>query len=99
VYHPKPVRQVDDADVRAAAKRIGYQGAIAIDESWSQLEKLYLSTGNREATSISVLVDGQGTLRFLHPGPDLFPSKVPGEARQDADYRLLEAAVNALLGD
>jgi thiol-disulfide isomerase/thioredoxin len=97
-YHPKPARHVDDAEILAAARKIGYGGAIAIDESWSQLEKLYLSTGKRGATSITVLVDERGTIRFLHPGPDLFPSKLPQEARQDADYRLLETAVGALLG-
>jgi thiol-disulfide isomerase/thioredoxin len=98
VYHPKPVRKVDDSDVLAAARKIGYGGAIAIDESWSQLNKLYLETGNRGATSITVLVDERGTIRFLHPGPDLFPSTQPGEARQDADYRLLAKAVRILLG-
>jgi hypothetical protein len=77
---------------------MGYGGAIAVDESWSQLEKFYLSTGDRGATSITVLVDELGTIRFLHPGPDLFPSTLPTEARQNADYRLLEGAVDALLG-
>ncbi len=98
VYHPKPVRHVEDAEILAAVRQIGYGGAIAVDESWSQLEKLYLSTGKRGATSITVLVDEKGVIRFLHPGPDLFPSSQPGEARQDADYRALEAAVASLLG-
>lgn len=98
VYHPKPVRQVDDAEVLAAARKIGYGGAIAIDESWSQLNKFYLETGDRGATSITVLVDEGGKIRFLHPGPDLFPSKQAEDARQDADYRLLEKAIGALLG-
>ena len=97
VYHPKPPREVADEAVLAAAKRIGYAGPVAVDADWSVLKALWLSTGRRAATSASFLVDADGVVRYVHPGPDFFPSDRPDEARQDADYRDLERAIEAPL--
>jgi thiol-disulfide isomerase/thioredoxin len=97
VYHPKPPREVTDQSVRDAAGRIGYQGAIAIDADWAQLRKLYLSTGKRGATSVSFLVDRSGVIRFVHPGVQYFPSDKPEDAEHDADFRLIDKAIGALL--
>ena len=96
VYHPKPVRAVDDADVRAAAKRMGYDGAVAVDLDWSELKKFYLDTGPRPATSASFLVDESGVIRLVHPGPRFYPSNDPNRAKEDEDYRRVEAAVRRL---
>jgi len=95
VYHPKPPRQVPDSLVLKAAANIGYRGAIAVDIDWSQLKRTY--PGNRGATSISVLVDREGIIRFVHPGPDYFPSDQKENAQQDEDYRLMEKAIEELL--
>lgn len=97
VYHPKPPRKVPDDAVLAAAKAVGYHGAIAIDADWAQLNRVWLSTGRREATSVSFLVDAQGVIRFVHPGVEYFPSDNPREKQQDEDFRLLENAIHALL--
>jgi thiol-disulfide isomerase/thioredoxin len=99
VYHPKPPRPVKDEAVLAAAKRIGYTGPIAVDPLWTELRRLWLSTGDRDATSVSFLVDREGTIRYVHPGPDFFPSTDPAEARQDADYRDVERAIQFLLAE
>ena len=99
VYHPKPPRPVKDEAVLAAAKRIGYTGPIAVDPLWTELRRLWLSTGDRDATSVSFLVDREGTIRYVHPGPDFFPSTDPADARQDADYRDVERAIQALLAE
>jgi len=99
VYHPKPPRPVKDEAVLAAAKRIGYTGPIAVDPLWTELRRLWLSTGDRDATSVSFLVDREGTIRYVHPGPDFFPSTDPADARQDADYRDVERAIQSLLAE
>ena len=98
VYHPKPPRAVKDADVKAAAAAIRYDGAIAIDLDWSELRKFYLDTAPRSATSASFLVDGEGVIRFVHPGPRFYPSQDPAEAKENDDYRRLESAVKDLCG-
>jgi thiol-disulfide isomerase/thioredoxin len=97
VYHPKPPRAISDDAVRAAATKIDYHGAIAVDADWSVLKRVWLSTGQREATSVSFLVDRKGIIRFVHPGPDFFASSKATEARQDKDYREMEKAIEALL--
>jgi thiol-disulfide isomerase/thioredoxin len=97
VYHPKPPRQVKDADVRAAAAATGYDGVIAIDLDWSELRKFYLDTAPRNATSASFLVDRQGVIRLVHPGPRFYPSNNPAEAGHDQDYRRVEEAVKGLV--
>jgi thiol-disulfide isomerase/thioredoxin len=99
VYHPKPVRDVSDADVRAAAQRMGYGGAVALDQDWSELKKFYLDTGDRPATSASFLVDADGVIRLVHPGPRFYPSGDSARAKEDADYRRIDAAIRGLVGD
>jgi thiol-disulfide isomerase/thioredoxin len=95
VYHPKPPRPVADSLILNAANDIGYRGPIAVDVDWSAQKTLYLN--NPGATSISVLVDKEGVIRFVHPGPDYFPSDQKDKSRQDSDYHLMQQAIEALL--
>lgn len=97
VYHPKPPRNVADQTVLSAANAIGYHGAIAVDADWAQLKRVWLSTGHRDATSVSFLVDREGVIRFVHPGVEYFPSDDPREKQQDEDFHLLNEAVRTLL--
>lgn len=97
VYHPKPPRQVGDSAIIEAAQRLEYRGTVAVDLDWSELERFYLSTGSRGATSASFLVDAAGVIRFVHPGPILFPSDDPRDTQEDRDFRLLERAIRSLL--
>ncbi|MCH8822728.1 MAG: TlpA family protein disulfide reductase [Planctomycetes bacterium] len=97
VYHPKPPRAVDDQVIRAAAADYGFHGDIAVDEDWSVLRAAYLRWGKRKATSVSILVDKQGIIRFVHPGPAVFPSSKAANAQENQDYTLLENAIRQLL--
>ena len=96
VYHPKPPRDVDDEEIVRYAESLGYEGPIALDRDWSVLRKAYLDKRRRGATSVSFLVDAKGVVRFVHPGPVLFPSDDPEHARENEDYVLLERAVRVL---
>lgn len=93
VYHPKPPRAVNDEHVLAAAQRLGYHGPLAVDEQWDALQELWLRYGGRRATSFSMLLDADGVVRFVHPGPEFHPSTDPDHAACDADYRALRAAI------
>jgi len=97
VYHPKPPGEVSDRRIIESARQIGYDGAIAVDSRWVELKKVWLSTGDRQATSVSFLVDSKGIIRFVHPGPEYFPSDNPSNAQQNSDYQLLEQAIRDLL--
>jgi len=101
VYHPKPPRAVDDATVRDAAEERGYTGPLAVDPDWTTVRELWLDAGDGapRATSASLLVDRDGIIRHVHPGPEFHPSDDPAHASCDADYRALERAIEELLGD
>lgn len=99
VYHAKPPRPVDDADILADAKAFGYEGVVAKDVNWAVLKREYLSHERRPATSVTFILDADGVVRFVHPGPAFWPSDDPGERAADRDYREVEAAVQALLGE
>ena len=99
VYHPKPPREVKDQPVLAAAERIGYAGPIAIDADWSQLRKVWLTAGRRAATSVTFLVDRRGTIRFVHPGVEFFPSDKPEAQQENSDYLLIDRAIGVLLAE
>ena len=96
-YHPKPPRSVDDETILETAERFGYYGPVAVDIDWSELKKAYLDSGRRRATSVSLLVDSEGVIRFVHPGPVLFPSKDQAHIRENEDFEFLENAVRFLL--
>jgi thiol-disulfide isomerase/thioredoxin len=93
IYHPKPPRAVSDAEVVEAAARLGYHGPLAVDEQWAALERMWLSAGDRRATSASFLLDSSGVVRFVHPGPEFHPSLEPDHATCAADYRALRQAI------
>ena len=97
VYHPKPPRRVADDFVLAAARKRGYRGPIAVDEDWSALRKVYLDGKKRGATSVTFLVDRDGIIRFVHPGPVFHPSDDARFKRANDDYRLIEKAIRQLI--
>jgi thiol-disulfide isomerase/thioredoxin len=97
VYHPKPPRPVVDATVIEIAKHWDYTGPIAVDRNWDTLTRLYLSKAERSATSVSFLLDRDGIVRFVHPGPVFAPTDKPAERQLNRDYIDLKTAIEALL--
>jgi len=98
VYHPKPPsKKVGKEEVEAWAIAHKFNGEVVIDQDWSQLKKWWLETGKRPATSFSILVDSEGIVRFVHPGPVLFPSKEKQFAQENNDFQLLDKAIHTLL--
>lgn len=98
VYHPKPPsKTITEDEVLDGAKTRQFGGDVVIDGDWSQLKTWWLDTGERSATSVSILVDNKGVVRFVHPGPVLFPSDEKQFAQQNNDFQLLDKAIEALL--
>lgn len=105
VYHPKPEGEESVEQVRAWADERGYHGALALDLHWRAIRRIWL-TGELErgATSASFLLDRQGRIRFVSPGPIFHP---PGEDhglprladQAVTDWRELRQAIEALLAD
>ena len=97
VYHPKPPREVTKEAADEMAKKLGYKGEVVLDLDWATLKKAYLDSGNRRATSVTILVDDKGIVRFVHPGPVFFDSDEAKFKDQDRDHAKLEKAIRALL--
>ena len=97
IYHPKPPRPVTDEAIAEAATRLGYGGPVAIDEAWQSLEAVWPSALGRRATSVSLLCDSDGIVRYVHPGPEFHPSEDPEHRQCDTDFRDLEQAIEVLL--
>ena len=90
VYHPKPRgRAVTDAEVRATVDAWRLEFPIAIDAGWSTLDAWWLTTGDRSATSASMVIDCRGVIRTVHPGP----------AYSDAEYAEIHATITAALDE
>ena len=98
VYHAKPPRPMKRETILRSAQDFGYRGPVASDQDWETLKRLYLSTGRRSATSVSFLLDRQGIVRFVHPGPEFRPSEKAAETQLNQDYEDIKAAIEALLG-
>ncbi len=99
VYHPKPVRAVPDAEVRAAARKLGFTGPLALDEEWTTLNRWWLMNHpDRNWTSVSFLIDQKGIVRWGQGGGEYHPSEDPGHAACDARHTDLERTIRQLLG-
>ncbi|MGE3174533.1 MAG: endonuclease/exonuclease/phosphatase family protein [Planctomycetota bacterium] len=80
VFHPKGVRP-DDAALAEYLRELGVQGPFAVDADWSVLQDILQRGELTSATSISVLVDRHGRIRWVHPGPRLCDDPEHPEAR------------------
>lgn len=98
VYHPKPPsKTISEKEIFEGAAFRQFKGEVVIDQDWSQLQSWWLGTGERNATSVSILVDDEGIVRFVHPGPVLFPSEEKQFAQENSDFELLDLAIHQLL--
>lgn len=107
VYHPKPQREVQDTFVEAAARERGYNGTLVVDETGRALESVwpvepFMSSPSRTATSVTLLLDADGVVRFAHAGPELHPPRDGATARAGheqcaREYAELGAHIRALL--
>jgi len=102
VFHPKPRGELIDIDaLTRRAAELGLSIPIAIDRHWSTLDSWWLRRGQgpRRATSTSFLIDAEGRVRWIHPGPEFHPD---GPADHDLcrrDFADAERAVELLLAE
>jgi thiol-disulfide isomerase/thioredoxin len=100
VFHPKPPRTVSDRHVLRVARQLGFSGPIALDQNWRTLERYWLDGHpERRWTSVSFLLDKEGTIRWVHGGGEYHPSDDPGHRRCDQQYRELERVLAQVLSE
>src|SRR5262245_60456326 len=66
VCHPNPEpRDVKDRHILEVARELGFTGPIAFDRDWRTLDRYWLDGDpERSWTSVSFLIDRQGTIRW-----------------------------------
>lgn len=90
LYHPKPRgRTVTTQEVEATVREWSLSFPVALDAAWSTVDAWWLTTGDRDATSATFLIDRRGTIRLVHPGPEYSP----------AEYDELHATITSLLAE
>lgn len=99
VFHPlRPHLRRSDAEILRAAREIGFDGPIAVDQDWRTLGRWWLDGHpDRNWLSASFLVDRDGIVRWVQGGGEYHPSSDPRHARCDLEYRDLERTLASLL--
>src|SRR5262245_25470496 len=114
-YHPKPPREVKDRTILSYAKKLGFDGPIAVDPEWITLGRYWLDGHpERTWTSVSFLIDRAGVIRWVHGGGEYHPSpdgrklrdhdafsdrSQLGHALCDVAYRELERVLSEVLAE
>jgi len=95
-YHNKSAVELTQHEIANAAHERGYDGRIALDRDWKALNVAWPAK-IRSATSVTLLLDARGMIRFAHPGPEFHPSTEPEHAECAADFADLERAIDLVL--
>ena len=89
MYHHKDPEPLDPAKVEKYVRTYGYTFPVAIDTDWRTLKDWWLDGHDREYTSVSFLIDRQGTVRFIHPGGKIEPGNEGAKQLRAQIERLL----------
>jgi peroxiredoxin len=68
IHHPKSPDAKKEEFVVRNVRKLGFEFPIAIDNSWSTIDRYWLGKRKRSYTSASFLVDRYGLVRWIHPG-------------------------------
>lgn len=89
MYHHKSATRLMREHVETQARRLHFKFPIGIDRDWVTLKRWWLAGRDRAWTSVTFLLNGNGTVRHVHPGG----SYVKGAP----DYERLEQAIEEAL--
>lgn len=99
VYHPKPPGKWTIDGVRRATAEKKFTFPVAIDGDWSALKSWWL-TRERGFTSVSFLLDQNGTIRYIHRGGEFHEGSQGGTATHatcNGDMHFIREEIGRLL--
>lgn len=91
IYHHKASTPLDVKDVKQFVERFGFKFPVAIDPEWQTLKKWWLDEHRDGWTSISILLDRKGVIRYVHPGGQYI--------KGDAAHTELQSKIEAVLAE
>jgi len=105
LFHPKPrpgdSESIDATVMRARVARVaseyGFRFPIGLDLRWRTIDAWWLGTGDRDATSATFVIDREGVIRGVHPGPEFHAGGPADHESCRADYAELRALIESLL--
>jgi peroxiredoxin len=90
MYHHKNDEPLDAKKVRGWTRDYGFEFPVAIDRDWRTLRRWWLDGRHkRDFTSVTFLIDQNGTIRRIHPGGTM--------ALGTKDYDLMRSTIADLL--
>ncbi len=66
IHHSKTIKGDSVEEVETAARKLGYKFPIAIDNSWSTVEKFWIHSEQRAFSSASFLINPKGIIVWGH---------------------------------
>ncbi len=100
MYHPKPKGTVRTAEqVAEVIDGWGWRFPVALDLDWAVLDAFWLGQRPRDYTSVSFVVDRQGIIRYVHPGPEFHDGGPEAHEQCRQDYRDVRASLDALIAE
>jgi hypothetical protein len=97
VFHNKGPVEPTDAELKQYLTGLGCTPVLARDDRWTVLRPLLERGKLDHATSISLLIDKDGTVQWVQGGPRLHPSQDPEQADSDTDFKQLERLLDQRL--
>jgi peroxiredoxin len=99
LHHPKSEAARDPSLVREAARDLGFEFPVGLDNEWTTVRAYGVGRIFKRYTSVSFLIDRRGIIRFVHDGGEYHPGAEPGHEECGAAYRALESAIETLLAE
>lgn len=98
IHHSKTTRGNTKEEIAAAAKRLGYEFPIAIDNSWNTLDAMWPKTDSRAFSSASFLLDQKGIVVWGHDLGRLQQGSSAANSLQAAIQKVIEKDVASTKG-
>ena len=90
VHHPKSAPARDHDRIRQTAGDYAFEFAVAHDDSWTTVRAYGVGTSFKSYTSVSVLIDRDGRIAWVHDGGEYHPGG--GESHRNCN-RAFDALV------
>ncbi len=101
IFHPKPAGDPDLERMRRATSQFEFTFPVALDADWTALRRWWLDRRPRGWTSVSFLLDRDGTIRYVHPGGEFHPGSGgnhwPDHQTCNGEYDRLVGLIEELL--
>jgi thiol-disulfide isomerase/thioredoxin len=96
IHHPKSEQAKDPEVVAAAARAFGFGFPIGMDDEWQTVRAYGIGTTFKRFTSVSLLIDQQGIIRFVHDGGEFHAGGGAGHEACNAAFDSLVAVIETL---